>query len=124
MAAQINGGAAASGTDVTLSEASENIGDTLSVALAQDGASPNAWVLDIDVQLSQGRYRLGTLNPPAPGGLEPASRIVGFATCPGARGWWVTARCPATGEVAWLTLESSKCCGGTPGVVPNIFTGT
>lgn len=119
MGAQIIGGQS---NDVTLDVAAERVGDSLSIALSQDAASLASWRLDVDVQGSQGRFRLGSVVVPAPGGAQPASRIVAFAVCPGARAWWVSASSATIGEVADLVLESSKCCGAALGVLNNSFS--
>lgn len=99
-------------------------GDVLSIHLSQKANSAAVWTLEVWVHIAQGSFILGTIvtNPPTAG--DPPSRTVGFAACPGASGWKVTARCPTYNEEADLLIQSSKCCGSNFGVTPNIFVGS
>jgi hypothetical protein len=103
-------------------------GDTpaegISIALVDNDPSANTqWLILVYVQLAQGMYFLGgfTTNTPATDGA--ASRIVGFASCPGAIGWMVRAlNAFPIGNVdfdAELFVQAGKCCGGSqpPGVI-------
>lgn len=95
------------------------VGDSLSIALSQLGTSTAVWTLDVDVQTKQGRIRLGSLVTTAPSAGDPPARIVGFASCPGATGWMVSARSTTVGDIAELNIASSKCCASELGITPN-----
>jgi hypothetical protein len=91
-------------------------GESISIALVDNDPSTNTqWLILVDVQIAQGRYFLGgfTTNTPAQDGS--ASRIVGFASCPGATGWFVRARNQFTSSNrefdAELFVQGGKCCG-------------
>ena len=108
-------------TDVILEANPELIGDVLSIHLSQEADSAAVWTIRVRVQIAQGWFRLGqfTTNTVAIDGAP--ARTVGFAACPGARGWAVEASCATDGEKADLLLQSSKCCGGAfPGVTQNV----
>jgi hypothetical protein len=100
------------------------IGEGISIALSEnDPTAATRWLLLVFVQLPQGEYFLGgiTTNTAAVDGA--ASRIVGFAFCPGAIGWKIRCRnaFPTSnqGFDAELWVIPGKCCGGsfTPGVI-------
>lgn len=119
---QIQGGAGVNG-DVVLAKSPDLIGDALSIGLSQQTNSVAIWTILVFVKYSQqGLYQLGRIVTVPPGGLQPASRIVGFAFCPGAKGWIVRATCPTAGEVADLEIDSSKNGFGVPGVTATTFT--
>ena len=105
-----------------LAKSDENpplIGPTLAIHLSQQAASAAVWTLDVDCQIDEGFFRVGTLVTRSPAAGDPASRVVGMAFVPGARGWRVTYSCPTTGEIAELFLSSSHCCGGEFGLHAN-----
>jgi hypothetical protein len=116
---QIQGGANVQNV-VKLEKKLEKVGPSISIALSEQGNTLNVWTIEVFVQYeSLGACKLGafTTNPPALG--DPPNRIVAFATCPGAKGWWIQAKCPNTGALADLNLDSSECCAGNFGVQPN-----
>lgn len=92
-------------------------GEAISIALVEnDPSAATRWVIKVWVQLAQGQYFLGafTTNTALVDGA--ASRIVGFASCPGATGWMVqalnafpTSNMSFDGE---LFIQPGKCCGG------------
>lgn len=117
----------AAGNDCGLAIADDQVGDSLSIALDEEPDSPIEWVLLVDVQTDEGRYRLGRIiTTPPVGGANPPSRIVGFAGCPGAKHWYVLA-VPGNGNafVAWqgrkafLALATSRQGIVNFGVVTN-----
>jgi hypothetical protein len=103
------------------------IGDVLSIHLSQQPGSSGRWTLIVYVQIAQGWFQLGPefetpAVAPAVGG-DPPSRTVGFASCPGAIGWKVLARCPTINEIGDLVIQSSTGGGGGNfGVTPNPFS--
>lgn len=108
-----------------LAKSDENparIGPTVAIHLTQQANSAAVWTLDVDCQIDEGFFRVGTLTTTPPSAGDPASRVVGFAYVPGARGWRVTYSCPTTTEIAELFLSSSNCCGGDFGLHANIHT--
>lgn len=118
---QIQGGAGVNG-DVLLAKSVDLIGDALSIGLSQQSNSIAVWTLEVFVKYhQQGLYKLGQIVTTAPGGAQPPSRIVGFAFCPGAKGWVVRATCPTVGEIADIEIDSSKYGFGNPGVTKTTF---
>jgi len=101
-------------------EGNESVtGDVLSIHLSQQSNSVAVWTLRVKVLTNQGEFDLGGFATTAPSGTQPPARTVGFAACPGARGWKVVASCPTAGEIADLIIQSSKCCASTFGVTKN-----
>ncbi len=91
--------------------------ESIAIALVENNPSAGTlWLILVDVQLAQGKYFLGgfTTNTAAVDGSP--SRIVGFASCPGAIGWIVRARNAFSSSNlsydAELFVQSGKCCGG------------
>jgi hypothetical protein len=100
------------------------VGEAIAIGLSEnDPAAATRWLLLVYVQLAQGEFFLGgfTTNTAAVDGAP--SRIVGFASCPGATGWKVRARnafpSSNTDFDAELWVIPGKCCGGgfPPGVI-------
>lgn len=115
---QIIGGSDLS-QDVILEQSRELLGDYLSIHLSQPAASVAVWKLVVFVLTSQGEMALGSFSTTAPGGLQPAARVVGFAFCPGATGWKVVASSSTADDIADLFLSSSKGSGAVFGVTKN-----
>jgi hypothetical protein len=101
------------------------IGESIAIGLSENDPSANTtWLLLVEVQTPQGKFFLGGLTTNTAAVDGAASRIVGFASCPGAIGWTVRARnaFPA-GNFAFnaeLWVIPGKCCGGSsnqPGVI-------
>lgn len=92
-------------------------GDTLGICLDEDAKSPNVWTFDIDVEVADGRFRVGRIDsePPVESGV--AARAIGTAWWPGARKWFVQAfgplRDPNTQQPASAELHLSV---GPPGL--------
>lgn len=116
MGQHIEGNAHITVQSVVLDCAPELVGDALSVHLAQQATSAAIWTLNVWVQVAQGWFWLGAKNSTSPAAGDDPSRTVIIATCPGAMGWRVDAYCPTDGEIADLTLQSSRCCSSVPGV--------
>jgi len=101
------------------------VGEAISIGLSEnDPQAATRWLLLVFVQLPQGEFFLGglTTNTAAIDGAP--SRIVAFASCPGAIGWKVRARnaFPSSNTAfdAELWVIPGKCCGGSfgnPGVI-------
>jgi hypothetical protein len=99
-------------------------GEAISIALSQNDPTSNTqWLVLVWVQTNQGEFFLGGLTTNTAATDGNPSRIVGFASCPGAVGWKVRFRnaFPSTNNdfdaEAWVI--AGKCCGGSaniPGV--------
>jgi hypothetical protein len=114
---QIRGGVP---NDLTLEKRLDGIGASLSIALSQAGDSAAVWTFVIYVQYhSQGNVQLGRFSALPPTAGDPPSRIVGFANCPGAKGWAVQATTTTLTEIAECNIDSSDCCSGPFGVTVN-----
>ena len=98
--------------DIELVDKQGDIGDVLSIHLSQESASAAKWTITVWVQIDQGRFILGKFQTTAPSAGNPPARTVGFAYCPGANRWYVTADCDTANDVADLVIQSSKCCSG------------
>lgn len=92
-------------------------GEGLVICLSQeDPASTVTWLITVYVHINQGWWHLGyfVTNTPAVDGA--AARVVGFASCPGAKGWKAVVRnataVPNESFDAELTLQAGLCCGG------------
>lgn len=92
-------------------------GEGMAIMLSQEDAdSTTTWLLTVHVHLAQGWWHLGyfVTNTVAVDGA--AARVVGFASCPGARGWKVVARnATSVGNVSFdaeLFIQAGLCCGG------------
>lgn len=113
--------------DLSLAIEDGKFGDTLSIELSEDPQSQLFWRVLVDVQTDEGRYRVGQFLTTAPfGRVNPGSRVVGFAACPGARRWYVSIFAAnlnifpnLTGTRAELYLSTSFFPPSTPGVVVN-----
>lgn len=113
--------------DLSLAIEDGKFGDTLNIELSEDPQSQVFWRVLVDVQTDEGRYRVGQFLTTAPfGRLNPGSRVIGFATCPGARRWFVSvfgANVPIfpilSNIRAQLYLSTSSFPPSTPGVVVN-----
>jgi hypothetical protein len=118
----IFGGPNQAPTDVILECAPELVGDVLSIHLSQQADSGAVWTIRVRVQIAQGWFRLGQFvtNTVATDGAP--ARVVGFASCPGARGWALEVSCPTDAEIADLVIQSSKCCSAVLGVTKNVVT--
>ena len=93
-------------------------GEGIAIALVENNPEAGTlWLILVDVQTAQGKYFLGgfTTNTAAIDGSP--SRIVGFASCPGAIGWVVRARnafqVSNFSYDAELFVIAGKCCGGS-----------
>lgn len=93
------------------------VGEAIAIGLSEnDPTALTRWLLLVYVQTSQGEFFLGgiTTNTAATDGA--VSRIVAFASCPGAIGWKVRARnafpSANTAFDAELWVIPGKCCGG------------
>lgn len=99
------------------------IGPSISIALAEEPTSANVWTIDVFVQYETlGTSKLGTFVTIPPSIGNPPNRVVAFATCPGAKGWYVQAQCLTNPKaLAELELDTSLYCSGTFGVHVNTF---
>jgi hypothetical protein len=101
------------------------VGEAIAIGLSDnDPAAGTKWLLLVYVQTPQGEFFLGGLTTNTAAVDGATSRIVGFASCPGAIGWKVRARntYPSMNQNfdAELWVIPGKCCGGssaTPGVI-------
>jgi hypothetical protein len=101
------------------------VGEAIAIALSEnDPAAVTKWLLLVFVQTPQGEFFLGGLTTNTQQVDGAPSRIVAFASCPGAIGWKVRFRNgfgssnSASDAEAWII--PGKCCGGSsniPGVV-------
>lgn len=88
-------------------------GEACAICLAQQDANSIAvWNLFIDVHLDQGWFRLGWIVCNTPAVDSAPARVVGYASCPGAKAFRVQAWCTTEGEIADLVIVGGKCCGG------------
>lgn len=92
-------------------------GEAIAIMLSEEDPSANTkWLLLVYVQTSQGETFLGAITTNTAAVDGAASRIVGFASCPGAIGWKVRARnafpSSNSGFDAELWVIPGKCCGG------------
>ena len=92
-------------------------GEGLAIFLSQENpATVETWLVKVYVHVAQGWFLLGffTTNTPAVDG--ECSRAVGFASCPGAKGWktqWQNAFPGSnSGFDSEVTLQAGLCCGG------------
>jgi hypothetical protein len=100
-------------------------GEAIAIGLSDnDPSAGTTWLLLVYVQTTQGKFFLGGLTTNTALVDGAASRIVAFASCPGAIGWTVRARnaFPTANNAfdAELWVLPGKCCGGnasTPGVI-------
>jgi hypothetical protein len=90
------------------------------IAIGLSDQDPNAgvkWLILVFVQTFQGEFFLGGLTTNTPAIDGASSRIVAFASCPGAIGWTVRARnaFPFSNQAfdAELWVIPGKCCGGS-----------
>lgn len=128
------------GTEILLSEKQnpENhgrhgVGVSVAISLSQASGSMAVWRLQVFAQTDEGKRLLGefTTRPPAAG--DPPSRVVAFASCPGAFDWRVVAFGPApttvvfngvptsvneTCEITIATTELSVAGAGVAAIVP------
>jgi len=94
------------------------LGEAIAIGLSEgDPQSNTRWLILVFVQTTQGEFFLGgvTTNTAATDGNP--SRIVAFASCPGAIGWVVRARnaFPSANQAVFdgeLWVIPGKCCGG------------
>lgn len=103
-------------TDVTLDDPGQ-VGDSLSIELAEDPRSTSSWRVAVDVQTDQGRFSLGRFAtiPPSPAGF-PSARVVATATVPGAAQWFVRVFSAQSADHVDVRLKSSRCCAGPTGL--------
>lgn len=114
---QIRGGVP---NDLVLEKNLEKMGPTISIALSQKNSSAVSWHFVVYVQYhSQGNFILGNFDTVSPVAGNPASRVVAFATCPGAIGWAVQATCADPTEIAECVIDSSQFGSSQLGIVVN-----
>jgi hypothetical protein len=90
-------------------------GEAIAIALSQnEPASVAPWTFKVYVHLPQGEFFIGafTSNTAATDGAP--ARIVGFASCPGAKGWKLVVSCPTVNETAEVFIQSGNCCANSP----------
>ncbi len=94
-------------------------GEGLCIAISEEDPSPanvTKWRVEVYVHLSQGWWFLGWFITNTIASDNSPARIVGFASCPGARGWKCVVRnaFPSTnvGFDAEMILQVGLCCGG------------
>jgi hypothetical protein len=102
-----------------------DIGESMSIFLAQDMQSVASWLLTVRAQqMGGGAVVVGQVRCRAPSQAgEPASRLVATCYCPGAIGWSlsgkasnVTDGASITAESAFVSLHTSINSGALPGV--------
>lgn len=101
--------------DLSLDVDPSEIGDVLSIYVAQSADSVASWKLQVAAGSDAGLEIVGSgvTTPPGTAG-EPPSRLVGVAHAPGTKRWRVSCSHPNPNEEAWITLVSSKSAGGIP----------
>lgn len=101
-------------------------GEGLAICISdEDPTTTVQWILHVYVQLAQGWFLLGSGTTVAAISDVGAARVVGIASCPGARGWKVTFQpktpiaASNTSLDAEATLQAGLCCGsgGVSGVL-------
>ncbi len=97
------------------------IGSGLAIGLSEQGNSTCVWTIEVFAKFEgQGVFRVGKFSTTAPaGGANPPSRIVGFASVPGDKGWFVQIEGDVVGSEADVYIDSSEVTGGTFGVTKN-----
>lgn len=109
----------------TLDDASA--GEGLAIFLSQDATAVTRFHFTVKAETTQGSLVVGDFFSSPPNATVPTgalSRMVASAVCPGAKSWSVEisnaarAAGPAAqaDEIALVTLVSSRCCAGAPGV--------
>jgi hypothetical protein len=68
--------------------------DAIAIALSEPDAQGVSWQLDIYAQTDVGKTFVGTILTVARTNSLFGSRVVGYAVCPGARGWTIEATGP------------------------------
>lgn len=107
--------------DVVLAKDLPRVGSGMSLALSEDDTSTHVWTFEIFAKFEgQDLWYVGKFVsiPPATGVHSP-SRIVGWACCPGAKGWYVRASCPDIDAQADCYIDSSEVLTGALGVTQN-----
>lgn len=108
----------------------DGVGVSIAISLSQDARSMAVWRLQVYAQTNEGKRLVGefTTRPPAAG--DPPSRVVAFASCPGAFDWRVVPFGPAptvgaqgqsvaeTCEITIATTELSIAGAGIVDIVP------
>lgn len=103
-------------TDVSLYD--ENLGDSVSVHLAEPPSnSGQPWYVEVYAIISEGEYLVGSMwtaanLQPFAGGPTYANRVIAVCTVPGAKAWMARFQNPVSGLTASAFLASSKCCNG------------
>lgn len=117
-------------TEVGLAEKQEGVGVSIAISMSQRADSLAVWRLEVYAQTNEGKRKVGefTTRPPAAG--DPPSRIVAFASCPGAFDWRVVPFGPAptvgsagqsvpeTCEITIATTKLSVAGAGVVAIVP------
>ena len=106
----------------------DGVGVSIAISLSQRADSMAVWRLQVYAQTNEGKRFLGefTTRPPAAG--DPPSRVVAFASCPGAFDWRVVPFGPSptvvggvsvaeTCEITIATTELSIAGAGTVPIV-------
>ena len=110
-----------SSTSLSFATPAEVVAIVLGESL-HDQPPGTTWEVFVDVILEEAGYsRLGALRTrPVSGRLAPP-RVIGFAACPGARGWRVLVGNAVPGSVAevFLAGRSGSEAGTMLGVYPN-----
>jgi len=92
-------------------------GEGMTIMLsAEDPLTAVTWRIEVYVQLAQGWWFLGFFLTNTAAVDNAAARVVGFASCPGAKGWKVIARNTFPGSNDGfdheLFIQPGLCCGG------------
>lgn len=101
--------------DLSLDVDFSEIGDVLSIYVAQSADSVAVWRLQVAAGSDAGLEIVGSgrTTPPNTAG-EPPSRLVAVAHAPGTKRWRVSCFTENPAEEAYISLVSSKAAGGIP----------
>ncbi len=111
--------------DVDLQVTPPELGDVLSIFLAQPSDSTDSWKLQIACGTDQALEIVGQVITVAPGVAgEPPSRMVAVAHVPGAKRWRVSCSTDNPKAGARINISSSKQSGGIPPGVTAVKNGT
>ena len=111
--------------DVDLQVTPSELGDVLSIFLAQPADSTDSWKLQVAAGTDQALEIVGQVVTVAPGVAgEPPSRMVAVAHVPGAKRWRVSCSTSSVAAGARINISSSKGTGGIPPGVTAVKNGT
>lgn len=107
----------------------DGVGVSIAISLSQRADSMAVWRFQVYAQTNEGKRLVGEFTTRPPGAGDPPSRVVAFASCPGAFDWRVVPFGPAptvvggvsvqeTCEITIATTELSIAGAGVVDIVP------